>query len=233
MFTSSADVFGLRQSVSDLRTYLRKSGRPVRERLADAMRDDVGADVGLIAINEVVDAQGARLSLPKDADVQEVCRLAAALPSDDYPAFTFSTALLLADRLQSGSGEDDLFWNWESFRDEYALADPAIRAALMNGFRFGAVTNRVLISDEPGVEDCLTLSRSHIETALRDNGETELADFLTQEPTADHAGRAWQRVSDAPLSDAALSAFRYLYERPASLSPGSAGDAPLIPWSAA
>ena len=109
MFTSSADVFRIRQSLGDLRAYLRESGPAVRDRLAASMRQAGSSAQARARIDRIVDEQGGRFAQPGDADVREVCRLAAALPSDDYPAFTFSTALLLADRLQTGDVEDDLY----------------------------------------------------------------------------------------------------------------------------
>lgn len=233
MFTSSADVFGLRQAVSDLRAYLRESGRPVRARLASSMRENGRPGSRLARLDQVIDAQGARFVMPADEDVHEVCRLAAALPSDDYPAFTFSTALLLADRLQENGGQDDLYWNWDSFCAEYALADPSVRSALMNGFRFGALAGRVQIDDPPSDKDCLTCPRAEVESALREAGLPDLARFVADEPTAEDAGAAWRERAGGALTGAEAKAFRYLYERPVSLRPGRAGDTPLLPWVAA
>ncbi len=233
MVKSSSDVFGLRQSLSDLRAYLRGAGRPVRARLAGSMRSAEGAEERLAQIDRVIDEQGARFQMPGDVDVQEVVRLAAALPSDDYPAFTFSTAFLLADRLQSVGSDDDLYWNWESFRAEYALADPPVRAALMNAFRFGAVSGRVQINGHPKPDDCLTHSREEVRKFLESSGRVDLLAFLLGDPDADDAGDAWMKAGGAPLQREDALAFRYLYERPVSFAPARAGDAPLLPWSVA
>ena len=233
MFTSSAGVFRIRQSVADLRSYLRQSGRPVRERLARSFRDGIAPPAAEERLSRVIDLQGGRFQMPGDASVHEVCRLAAALPSDDYPLFTFSTALLLLDRLQSQQSDDDLYWNWESFREEYALADPPVRAALMNGFRVGAETGRVQIDIPPGVEDCQTLSQAEVLSRLRTSDADDLRTYLLSNPTAEVAGRAWARIASEPPTALQIMTFRYLYERPESISPDRASDAPLIPWSPA
>ena len=197
------------------------------------MRNAEGAEERLAQIDRVVDQQGARFQMPGDVDVQEVARLAAALPSDDYPAFTFSTALLLADRLQFGGSDDDLYWNWESFHPEFALADPPVRAALMNAFRFGAASGRIQIDGHPEPDDCLTLSREEVRTVLESSGRADLLVFLKSDPDADDAGDVWTKASGVPLQRADARAFRYLYERPISITPTRAGDAPLLPWSVA
>ncbi|PWK55537.1 hypothetical protein C8D95_107203, partial [Silicimonas algicola] len=38
------------------------------------------------------------------------------------PAFIAATAILLTDRISEGGGTDDLYWNWEAFRDQGSLA---------------------------------------------------------------------------------------------------------------
>lgn len=233
MFTSSADVFRIRQSVADLRAYLRQSGRPVRGRLAAAFRGGMALSVAKDRLARVIDLQGGRFNMPGDEPVHEVCRLAAALPSDDYPLFTFATALLLLDRLQSQEAEDDLYWNWESFREEYALADPPIRAALMNGFRLGAEMGRVQIDALPQDEQCQTVSRADVLSRLRANDADELMKFVQTNPTAEVAGRAWVRIAAEPPTPLQVMVFRHLYERPESISPERGSDAPLIPWSPA
>jgi hypothetical protein len=61
--------------------------------------------------------------------------MVASMPDQDHPAFITATIILLSDRIQFGAGEDDLFWNWDAFRDRYREAPSPVRAALMNGFR--------------------------------------------------------------------------------------------------
>ena len=230
MFTSSADVFRIRQSLGDLRAYLRESGPSVRDRLAASMKGRPSLKDARAHIDRVVDGQGGRFSNGDDADVEEVCRLAAALPSDDYPAFTFATAVLLADRLQTGGNGDDLYWNWDAFHEEYALADPPVRAAIMSAFRIGDETDRLSIGDQPLADLCLTRSRAEVLAQLERSGDLEMISFVAREPTPSDAGVRWTETSEDALSEGADIAFRYLYERPQSMAPGRASDARLIPW---
>lgn len=223
MFTSSADVFRTRQVTSDLTAYVTLSGRKALCRiLPDASR--------LEGLNRVLEGQGGWFRIPQDRDAYGDVLLAAALPDDDFPAFTCATALLLLDRICQGDGEDDLFWNWDAFADHYRLADPAVRAVIMNGFRTGAALERVSTSSLPDPEDCLTERADLVLERLRSQGLSVLAEAIEYDTSAEHAGAIWSDWNASTDSPDGLSGFRYLYERPKSLLPRAPETAPLIPW---
>ena len=160
MFTSAAEVFRTRQVVSDLTALIAHAGRSAFHRITpQSARLD-----GLFAAS--AEGRGC-FRFPRDRDLYGEVVLAAALPDDDFPAFTTATALLLLDRIQYGSGEDDLYWNWDAFADHYRLADPPVRAAIMNGFRTAAAAGRVSISNPPDDDDCLTNRPENILPPLR------------------------------------------------------------------
>ncbi len=70
--------------------------------------------------------------------------LAATLPREDTEGFAVATALLLADRLQDGAGEDDLYWHYDAHAATYADLPADIRSAILMAFAilhdFGRVT---------------------------------------------------------------------------------------------
>ena len=47
---------------------------------------------------------------------------AAAMPDEDFSRFVVATAILLLDRIQDGGGTDDLYWNFEAFREHFGHA---------------------------------------------------------------------------------------------------------------
>jgi hypothetical protein len=223
MFTSSAEVFRTRQAVRDLIEVVR-THRAAMDRLA---KSGVGFSVS---------AQGAFETGVLTRDQSLLCSdflLAAATPDDDFNAFIASTALLISDRLQNGVCEDDLFWNWHAFHDHYKLADPPIRAALMNGFRAMHILGHVNLDGPPGDVDCLTIDRDAILPVLRANGLDYLRIAIEQDVPDHIAGRLWNQSisSGKPQIWPVKAGFRYLYERPVSLAPDTPETAALIPWT--
>ena len=227
MVNGSTNVFRIRQAVSDLRSLITSASDASLTRMMSDVALPVGGDKR--ALRAVIDGTGGRFSMPRDEGAYEAVLLAAAQPDMDFPAFVVSTALLLADRLQDGQGGDDLYWNWESFRDHYALADPPARAALMNGFRVGAETGRVLIDPLPDPDLCLTRP---IQEIVGPATSGHFVDLVRRHASARVAGRLWAGTSLRALAVADVRAARYLYERPASMAPLGAERVHLIPWSA-
>ncbi|MGC3938092.1 hypothetical protein ACOTTU_09790 [Roseobacter sp. EG26] len=107
-------------------------------------------------LRRIIFEQNCELSSRDAKDIHADLLLIAALPDKGFDAFLTATALLLADRLQNGAGEDDLFWNWDAFQEHYRKAPSPIRAALMNGFRWAHSTRRVNLDQIPEGRDLLT-----------------------------------------------------------------------------
>ena len=224
MFTSAADVFRTRQVVSDLSSSILLAGRTAFARFAS------GEDAERRLLRIVRD-QGGHFSFPNDEPAYGETLLAAALPDEDFPAFTCATALLLLDRIQGGDGQDDLFWNWDAFADHYRMADPSIRAVLMNGFRVAAGLGRVSLAAVPDPVDCLTYRPEVILTWLRDEAVPQLSAAIRDETDPDQAAEVWAAIAPGEPSDAVLAGIRYLYERPVCMAPRDPHTASLIPWS--
>ncbi|MCV3269924.1 hypothetical protein [Roseobacter sinensis] len=93
--------------------------------------------------------------------------LVAALPDKGREAFLSATALLLADRIQGGAGADDLFWNWEAFREHYRDGPSPVRAAVMNGFRWAHTTRRVNLDKVPQGRDLQTYDQDDLLRVLK------------------------------------------------------------------
>ena len=223
MFTSSADIFRKRQVMADLNAFITISGRPALLRISPG-------DEGAKRLLSILRMQGGRLIFPQDSLSYGEVLLAAALPDEDYPSFICATALLLLDRIAGGGGADNLYWNWETFSDQYRLADPPVRAALMNAFRLAATTGRAILPDLPEPADCLSCGPDAILPDLRREGQTALLAAIETEADAVEAGALWSELARAAPSAAVLAGVRYLYERPASLAPPGPDRAPLIPW---
>jgi hypothetical protein len=224
MFTSAADIFRKRQVMADLNAFITISGRSALLRISPG-------DEGARRLLGILRTQGGRLVFPRDSRVYGEVLLAAALPDEDYPSFVCATALLLLDRIAGGDGGDNLYWNWETFSDQYRLADPPVRAALMNAFRLAAARGRVILPDCPRPADCLTTARDALLPGLRREGQVALLDAIEAEVSAVEAGALWSELARATHSPAMLAGFRYLFERPASLAPQRPARAPLIPWA--
>lgn len=220
MFTSSAGAFRMRQVLSDLSQSV-MSGRDSIRRFSVRSHSD--------AFPRLM-ANGGRFNLPDDRDFYADVLLAAAMPEDDFPAFTTATAVLLMDLLQNGAREDNLDANWEVFEGHYRLADANVRAAIMNAFRLGFELGAAKPEMPPSATDCLTASASVVTRLLSEAGYTELLEAVTTKATAKQAGLLWARGGD-DADSTAIVGFRYLYERPFSMTPPEQETAPLIRWS--
>ena len=226
MVNGTANVFRIRQAVGDLRALMAETSTATIQRILSDMPGDM-SDAER-ALDGTLSRSGGRFDLPRDGALYSAFLLAASQPDQDFPAFIAATGLLLLDRLQDGQGSDDLYWNWDSFRAHYALADPASRSALMNGYRIGALTGRVLIDAPPDPEDCLTLGRDGL---LASAAHPEILALIRAEADPRMAGEAWTGMADYQSDPADIAAMRYLYERPASMAPPAPERVRLIPWS--
>ncbi|NNL18695.1 MAG: hypothetical protein HKP37_08155 [Boseongicola sp.] len=225
MFTSSADVFRTRQALGDLRSMIRRTPEDTQARMVAGFPSSAGDGAAVLAR---IFGDGVRFRHPDDFEVHTSVLLAAALPDDDFPAFVFATAIILCDVLQADDPPDALFWNWNSFHEQYAVADAPVRAALMNGFKMAELGGRIELDPALEAAWCLTQSRDGVLAALDGSGERALTAAILSEANATEAGRLWSGAET--VSGPALAGFRYLYERPEGLAPQSAASAPLIPF---
>lgn len=221
MFTSSADVFRRRQAASDLISVVRT------HRTAMSRLGVTGAERAAIA--EIVSA-GCVLIGPEQDRIASQLLLAAALPDDDFNGFVTATAILVVNRLSGGRGDDDLFWNWDAFRDHYRLAEPPVRSALMNGFRVMDSLGLVTLDGGPTAGDCLSLSREHVLDGLCGCDPEGLASAIASDVSAEAAGHLWSTAAHKGLPAATRAGFRFLYERQRSMAPDLPAVAPVIPW---
>ncbi len=221
MFTSSADVFRTRQAVHDLLEVVHTHRNAV-DRLGATGTDRTE----IVSITR----SGCRI-MDTGTRAYSTISLAAAMPDEDFNSFIAATAILLADRLQDGAGEDDLYWNYDAFKDHYRLADAPIRAALMNGFRFGQTTGRVKLPEAPPLEACLTRQRADAVQLLRAEGNDLLLETILSDVSAKTAGAFWTSAARRPLSMPGKAGIRYLYERPLSMAPDRPEEVALIPWA--
>ncbi len=221
MFTSTAEVFRTRQSVQDLLEVVRLHRDAVyRLGMTPADRSEIEA----IVSNSCV--------IPDDHPRAYTAILkAAAMPDEDFNAFVAATAILLADRLQFGGGEDNLYWNFDAFRDHYRLSDPPVRAALMNGFRTAHRAGRVHLRNEPDPLTCLTRSKFDVMHMLDATQPNPLLEAIAMDATAKVAGQLWRHASERESTWSNRVGFRYLYERSATMSPDQPATTKLIPWS--
>lgn len=225
MFTSSAAVFRTRQAIADLRSLIRRTPEETRSRLIAGFPSSAGDCDGIL---DRIVADGVRFRHPDDFEVHTSVLLAAALPDDDFPVFVLATALVLTDILQADDPPDTLFWNWNAFHAQYALADAPVRAALMNGFRVAELAGRIELDPPLSPEDCLTVSRDAVLSELDGSGERALIAAILSDVDARQAGLLWSRADT--VSGSAVTAFRYLCEREEGLAPPDPSSAALIPW---
>lgn len=221
MFTSSAETFRRRQAVSDLISVVRAhSGATSRLGVTETERRSILAIV----------SAGCVMTSPKQDRFASQLLLTAALPDDDFTGFITATAILVVNRLSGGRGDDDLYWNWDAFQDHYRLAEPAVRAAIMNGFRTMDALGLVTLDHGPTRDDCLSMDKPEVLAGLARADPFALSPVITGDGSANKAGRLWQRAARSNLPAPTLAGFRHLYERPRSMEPDLAALAPLLPW---
>lgn len=95
------------------------------------------------AILRLVHEDRCRFRIGHTLPLHETLLLAATLPDDDFEGFAVATMILLANSLQGGPGPEDLYWHWDAFAEQYLLADPHRRAALVLGFHAMVATGRL------------------------------------------------------------------------------------------
>lgn len=222
---SAADVFRTRQAVRDLKGFILSSSNATLARLAAGVSDS-RETLSVGDFRRWLDTNGCRFSFPDDEPIYTAILLAAALPDDDYPAFTLATALLLCDALQDGDGSDDLYWNWVTFAPQYRMADAPVRATLMNGFRALNRSGRADLGRGPTDADCLSRTRSEVLGLV--GSDASLAALIEGDASGEAVGKRW--TATQALSQTALRAFRYLYERPSSIAPPAPENVALLPW---
>ncbi len=116
------------------------------------------------ALARIILRQGARIESDADRPLFEALQIAASQPEQDAAAFTCATAVLIADRLQHGLGDDDLGSYWAEFGPDYDRLAAPDRAAIVQGFLIGARQRRLRMPAAP-TADAGRLSRPLAETA--------------------------------------------------------------------
>ncbi len=227
--------FATHQAIADLVALARAARPDVVHRVAAGAPDGVGPNT----LETLLRHRGCRMSNAEERALSRSLVLAAALPNDDPERFYFATAVLLADRLQHGGVEDDLYWHWDAFRGEYAAAPAPMRAAIMQGFYRAEKNARVQLDEAPTQAERATLPAEMVATALRnaspaDAGLTEplLLAVLGTDGAGALAGHwadqgadilALEPVRRAPL----LAGFRHLYETSDAFRPFDGERFPL------
>lgn len=219
MFKSSANVFRTRQAIGDLLQVVHLHRNAVSR---------IGASSADTSSLEEIIKKGGVIPAAKRKAYSSIL-LSAALPDDDFNAFVVATALLLADRLQGGGG-DDLYWNFEAFREHYLIADAPVRAAIMNGFRTLQLTGQGSVSAPLHAQTCFTRQEEDVYLILQSEAANELADIIRADPNPSEAGALWRSQGGESSPFAACVGFRYLYERPESIALSEPETALLIRW---
>ncbi len=146
MLEQDIPMLGFRalQAIMDLRATAGRQPRSaikgIEARIPPADRAR-GADAQ--ALTRLILHQGARLETEKDRLLLDALLFAASQPEIDPAAFAAATAILLADRLQSGFGQEDLGHFWSTFHPAYFALPSHDRAAITQGFLAGAALGRL------------------------------------------------------------------------------------------
>lgn len=244
MVLHDPSCFRLRQATSDLRYVATTlSAAPIR-RIAAGMglRSNNSGDLQR-RIEWYFRGQAPISSFPEDRPALAAVMMTSALPEEDFDAFLAATVLLLLERLRAGAGMDNRFWNWSLQSHHYRLAPTEVRAAIMCGFREAIRLGRINLGASPDAEDCLSLSReavlgllgAAVASGRKDDLTPSLLAAIRAEAAPVEAGRLWSaghgRADALPPGSrrAALSGFRYLYERPVSMQVPAPYEAPSLP----
>ena len=151
------------QAIFDLRAIVRGTPRDTLHRLAASTGQDRSAAV----LDRLIREDACTFTGPETLRLHSALVLAATLPSDDYGAFQAATAILLADRLQRGAGEEDLFWHWDAFHEHYRLADQPARGALLRGYHRMHADGLITLEDPPEAETLVTEEPSDVLAGLQ------------------------------------------------------------------
>lgn len=215
------------QTICDLRRVARLAGKSTRARVA-AGTDSPSAAADLAAL---IERDGCRIGRPQTLRLHQALVLAAALPNDDFDAFQMATAILVADRLQGGQGNDDLFWHWDAFRDHYRIAPPWARAAIMNGYRRMEADALVSLEEPPAPADLVTEDTERVKAAVAEEsapGTRAILEALDgPDPDPDFWARHCRPNLDPATPPALFRAIRHLYETHPDWEP--CGDALFDP----
>ncbi len=194
MFMSVAVGFRALQAVHDLVGLVSAVPEATLRRLAAGVPTvDMSPDDAHRAILRLVHEDRCRFTDGQTLPLHETLLLAATLPDDDFEGFTVATMILLANSLQGGQGQEDLYWHWDAFAEQYALADPPRRAAIILGFHAMVATGRlpeshVHLTPVSGVD----IGRVRADLRAIAEGATEAS--LAAIADADHGGRSAQTL---------------------------------------
>jgi len=241
MSTSEPDTFRRRQAIADLRhqAFILPAATIRRIGAGMDLRTPRASNLQK-RIEWYFRGKAPLTNLRRDPAVLGAILMASALPDDDFEPFLAATALLVLERLATENGPDDAFWDWTRLAPHYRLAEPPVRAAIMCGFRESRRLGRIAFPGEPEPDDCLTKSRDEVIAGLTSLGTRHpllesVAQAVSAEADGPEAGKLWAQFSRDVTSlpdearHAVEGAFRYLYERPASLYMPPDADAPIIP----
>lgn len=146
------------QVLSDLRSVAAKGYAQIAERLKPEHKQ---------TLRHIIFDQKCKFKIRDVETVHSDILFVAAMPEQGFDAFLSATSLLLADRLQQGAGQDDLYWNWDSFQNHYRKAPSPLRAALMNGFRWAHETRRVTLDQPPTQADLFSYDETDLLRLLK------------------------------------------------------------------
>lgn len=161
---NAAVPFRTLQTVHDLRGVAEAAGKMTRARIAAG----AGNNATQTDLDALIYEDQCRIGRAATQVLHQSLILAATLPNDDFEAFQAATAILLADRLQHGNGQDDLFWHWDAFHEHYALAAPWVRSSLMRGFGLCHAEGLVSLNGPPRLNQMITEPREAIMKQLND-----------------------------------------------------------------
>ncbi len=235
------------QAIRDLRSVAEAASRATIGRIAAVIPPAGDQRRAEETLRGLIRRGRARIVTDAEVAMHPHLLLAATLPDDDVDAFAAATATLLADRLQRGRGEDDLYWHWDAFRPHYRLLEPPVRAAIFQGYAHAHRAGLVTLDALPGPADLVTRAPMDVRALLEGAGEGEVTSALRAalERGGDDApaARLWERRGARlrldPAAGPALVAIRHLYERSARWQPfpgrlfdPAARSAPLLPLDA-
>lgn len=209
------------QAIRDLRSVAGSVSRGTIARIAAVIPPDGPASVAEATLRTLIVRGRCRITTDAEMALHAHLLLAATLPDDDVDAFAAATAVLLADRLQRGRGEDDLYWHWDAFQPHYRLLEPHVRAAIFQGYAHAHRSGLVTLDALPGPADLVTRAPMDVRALLAGGGEGRRTVMLRAavEPGGEDAPAAelWEsegaRLRRDPSAAPLLAALRHLYER--------------------
>lgn len=235
------------QAIRDLRSVAEGASRATLARIASVIPPGGDPRRAEETLRGLIRRGRCRIVTDDEVAIHHHLLLAATLPDDDVDAFACATAVLLADRLQRGRGEDDLYWHWDAFRPHYRLLEAPVRAAIFQGYAHAHRAGLVTLDAMPGPADLVTRAPMDVRALLEGAGEGEVTGTLRAAlaPGGEDApaARLWEqrgaRLRLDPAAAPALSAVRHLYERSPRWQPftgrlfdPAAPAAPLLPLDA-